>query len=209
MNSAVLGAIIAGGRSTRYGEPKALATVAGARIIDRVMDALCSVTPDCVTIANTPEIACATPLPSRPDAVRDAGALGGIYTALLWAREEARSGILAVACDMPFLSAPLLADLLERAYPVDRAGPDVVVPESGGRRAIEPLCAWYGTSCLDAVTAAVQRGDYRMIGFHEDVRTERVPLFDVRRFGDPEVLFLNVNTREDRELAERIAGRSA
>jgi len=205
MTASVLGAIIAGGRSTRYGEPKALATVGGERIIDRVVHALQNVTPDCVMIANSPEIACATTLPSRPDAVADAGALGGIYTALLWARDEGRRGVLAVACDMPFLSTSLLAELLLRASPLDRAGPDVVVPESGGRRSIEPLCAWYGTSCLQAVSDAVGRGDHRMIGFHDDVRVERVPLADVRRFGDPGVLFLNVNTREDRELAERLA----
>ena len=205
MMAAVLGAIIAGGRSSRYGEPKALAMVGGERIIDRVVHALQSVTPNCVTIANSPEIARAAALPSRPDAVVGAGALGGIYTALLWAHDEGRSGVLAVACDMPFLSTALLGELLHRADAVDRPGPDVVVPESGGRRTIEPLCAWYGTSCLRAVSAAVGRGDYRMIGFHDDVRVERVPLADVRRFGDPDVLFLNVNTRDDRELADRLA----
>src|SRR5690606_29284970 len=120
------GAILAGGRNVRYGAPKALAMVDGARIIDRVMRALRAVTPDLILIANDADVYASVGLPMRPDARPGLGALGGIYTALLWAREAGRPGILAVACDMPFLDTRLLARLAGGAA----HGADVVVPES-------------------------------------------------------------------------------
>jgi molybdopterin-guanine dinucleotide biosynthesis protein A len=200
------GAIIAGGRSTRYGSPKALAAVGGERIIDRVVRAVRVVTPRLLLVASAPELVAAAALDARPDALPGAGPLGGIYTALLWAVEQEYSGVLAVACDMPFLSSPLLAHLLARA---EAGGADVVAPESGGRREIEPLCAFYATTCVEALRSALDRGDNRMIAFHEDVRVERIPLAEVRAWGDPETLFLNVNTPEDRILAERLAASGA
>ena len=44
-----------------------------------------------------------------------------------------------------------------------------------------------------------------MVGFLEEIRLERVPVDEVRRYGDPWRLFFNVNTRADLELAERMA----
>jgi molybdopterin molybdotransferase len=197
------GAILAGGRSVRYGSPKALATVAGESILDRVRRALLRVTPDLILIANEPSLFAGSGLPTRPDARPGLGALGGIHAALLWAREAGRPGILAVACDMPFLDPALLVRILERAAAGDV---DVVAPESGGRRGVEPLCAYYGTGCIPAIEAAFDRGDRHVIGFFDDVRVRSVPLDEVRAFGDPERLFMNVNTPEERELAERLAG---
>ncbi len=205
--SAPVGMVIAGGRSRRYGAPKALELVGGRRIVDRVIDALARVTGDIRLIANDPAIADAIELPSRPDILEDLGALGGIHAALVWASETDSPGIIAVACDMPFLSADLLRHLADRAAQPD--APDVVAPASDGPRGLEPLCAWYGTGCAGAIERAVERGDRRVIGFHGDVSVVTVPIETVTTFGDPAILFMNVNTPADRAEAERIASEQA
>lgn len=197
---ASFGAILAGGLSRRYGSPKALATIGGTPIVERVRAALGAVCPDIVVIANDQALYVGLGLPIRPDDRPGFGVLGGILTALLWAREEGRPGALAVACDMPFLSPDLLRRLLDLSD-----GADVVAPESGGKRGVEPLCAWYGVGCIPAIEAELDRGDRHIVGFFDDVRVRRLPLDEVRTFGDPGVLFLNVNTPEERERAERIA----
>lgn len=194
------GAILAGGRNSRYGSHKALAAVAGRPIIDRIRAALGAVTPDLILIANEPERYAPTGLRQRPDALPDLGAIGGIYSALLWARDEGRPGVLAVACDMPFLDTRLLARLAEGA-----ARADIVVPESPGRRGVEPLCAYYATSCIAAIEAQISRGEHQVIGFYRDLRVDRIPLEEVLAIGAPEVLFMNVNTPAERERAEEIA----
>ena len=210
----VLGVIMAGGRNTRFGEHKALALVGGERILERVRAALARVTPDVVLVANEPAAYADSGLEQRPDVRPGAGALGGILTAVQWARDRACPGALVVECDMPFVPAALLAELVARAGVPDTGRnrapatslPDIVAAESGGRRGLEPLCAYYATSCLPAIERTLDRGERRVIAFFDELRVERIPLEQVRRFGEPEVLFLNVNTPEERERAERIAG---
>jgi hypothetical protein len=43
-----------------------------------------------------------------------------------------------------------------------------------------------------------------MIGFHDAVRVVQLPLAEVSTFGDPARLFMNLNTPEDRDEAERL-----
>lgn len=216
MISTPFGAILAGGESRRYGSPKALARVGGLRIIDRVAAALRQVASELILSANEPELFEDLGLPTYPDERPGLGALGGIHTALLRAREAGRPGVVAVACDMPFPAVRLLERLRDEAFGEagsDRAGapppgegyPDLVVPESRGRRGIEPLFAAYRVSCIPAIEAALDEDDRRMIGFHDRVHARRLPLAVVASLCDPDRTFLNVNTPEERERAESMA----
>lgn len=188
----ILGVIMAGGRNTRFGDVKAFAEINGERIIDRVIQAVRTVADDVVLSANEHDVYRGVGLDMRGDVRSDLGPLSGIFTALRWAQERGHDGILAVACDMPFPSAELLREIV-RSAPTH----DAVIPESDGRRGLEPLFAYYSTRCLPAIEAAIERDDRRMISFHADIDLLRVPLERVRACGDPEKLFMNVNTAED------------
>jgi molybdenum cofactor guanylyltransferase len=196
----ILGVVMAGGRNTRFGDLKAFAKVDGQRIIDRVIQALQSVTDDVVMSANEPAAYASVDLPMRPDVMEGLGALGGIHTALHWAQERGDAGVIAVACDMPFPSVALLRTIAKHS-----AEHDAVIPESDSRRGLEPLFAFYSVNCLPHVERAIERGDHRMIAFHGDVDVLRISLEDVRKCGDPSVLFMNVNTREDLDRAIALA----
>lgn len=201
MNGMVLGVVMAGGGSTRYGSPKALALVGGERVVDRAASALRAVLPAGAVVAtvNDPGLAARIGLPHRADTLHGIGPLAGIHAALLWAAERGGRGALVVGCDMPFVEPALLRELVARS---DRA--DAVLPASASRRGLEPLCAYYAVTCRTAIEAAVGRGDSRMIGFHDDIQVELLPLDVVRSFGDPAIMFLNVNTHQDRNEAERL-----
>lgn len=193
------GVILAGGGATRFaGEPKGLERVGGRRIIDRVASALRLVTDDLLLIANAEDAALWLPgVRTARDVRVGAGALGGLHAALSHAGQD----IVLVAWDMPFVSASLLGEM-RRIGESERF--DAVLPESdGSRRGVEPLCAWYSRHCLPAVEATLEAGDLRVIGFHEQVRVQRLPLERVTAFGDPSRLFANVNTRDD--LAQVLA----
>ncbi len=197
----VLGVILAGGMNERYGGvPKALETVAGVRIADRASKAMRAAAASAVLIANDPDTFSTLGLPMRPDIRPGFGVLGGILTAINWAEEERCRGELVAACDMPFLSAGLLMRLARGARPEE-----AVVPASDSRRGMEPLCAFYGVDCREAITAALERGDRRIISFFDDISLRVLAREEVRQFGDPRLLFLNVNTPHDRELAESAA----
>jgi molybdopterin-guanine dinucleotide biosynthesis protein A len=196
----ILGVVMVGGRNSRFGDIKAFARVGGARIIDRVIVAIGAVTHDVVLSANDAPTYASVGLEMRGDVIPDIGALGGIHAALMWAKERGDDGVIVAACDMPFPSIPLLDVIRDAAV-----RHDAVLPESDSRRGIEPLFGFYSTRCLPAIDNAIARGDRRMISFHEDIDLHVIPLETVRTFGDPELLFMNVNTREELEQAERIA----
>ena len=191
----VTGVVLAGGLSTRYGGlPKGLERIRGVRIIDRVRAALEPVVDDLLLIANDDRASEWLPdVPCAGDVLRDVGSVAGIHAALV----HAGTPVLVVAWDMPFVSPGLLRTLRDAGRESDAA-----VPESDSRRGLEPLCAYYSLSCIGAIERRIAAGDRRVIAFYDDVRVARVPAEVVSQFGDPALLFMNVNTPEERVRAE-------
>ena len=189
------GVILAGGLASRYGgQPKGLERVAGIRIIDRVAEVLASVTDDMLLIANDPQSHDWLVDVRRESDVRPGlGSLGGIHAALV----HAKGPVLVLAWDMPFVPPTLLLALLDAG-----GDADVAVPESGSKRGLEPLCAYYSQACVPAIERRLDADDRRVIGFFDDVRVARVGYDLVARHGDPAMIFMNVNTPGDLGRAE-------
>ncbi len=181
----ITGAIMAGGRSSRFGSDKALLEYGGQILLQRTAGVLRNAGLD-VLIVGPPERGEQAPgVAAVQDEYPGIGPLGGICTAL-HARPH---GVLAVAVDMPFLSAPLLRYLASLA-----AEADVVLPIVDGRG--QQLHAVYGPACLPHIEAQIARGDYKIDRFFGHVRVRRVEEPELRRF-DPELRsFRNINTRE-------------
>lgn len=194
MNTA--GAILAGGGATRYGGiPKGLERVGGVRIVDRLAELLERTLGQApLLVANAPEAASWVPgLRVARDVLPGAGSLGGILTAVV----ETPAPVVCVAWDMPFVTEGLIREL---ARGLEAA--DACLPESGGRRGMEPLCAAYGPACRKPIEARIAAGDLRAIGFHPQVHVATIPAMRVAELGDPERLFFNVNTAQDLTQAE-------
>ena len=200
-----LGAILAGGRSSRFGSVKGVASIGGTPLVERVRRVLAEAVSHPVVITHLPELAALPGLPARPDATDAGGPLAGIETALRWAQELGLPGALCVACDMPFLSAPLLREIALEGV---ETGAPVVAPASGARSGFEPLCAWYSAAALPEVRAALARGERRVTRMVETLGGATLPLARVAAHGDPALLFLNVNTPAARREAEEIAMRA-
>jgi molybdopterin-guanine dinucleotide biosynthesis protein A len=130
-------------------------------------------------------------VPVEPDLLDDAGPLVGVLMGLQ--RAEGRTGLF-LGVDLPFVPVALLARLAELVGDFDAAVP---VPARGP----QPLCAAYGRGCLEAVRRRVGAGELKMTAFWPDVRVREVGPGEVAAFGDPDLLFLNVNAPEDYERA--------
>ena len=191
------GAVLAGGAASRYGGiPKGLLEVRGQRILDRVVDTIAAVIHELpLLIANAPDAPTWRPdLHTLTDVRPGFGTLGGIYTAVI----AGPGPVLCAAWDMPFLNGPLLASLVDLFQQGDY---DAVLPESSGRRGLEPLCAVYAPACGPAIEKRLEAGELRAISFHPDVRVGILSLARVRELGDPAQLFFNVNAPADLERA--------
>jgi molybdopterin-guanine dinucleotide biosynthesis protein A len=188
------GAVLAGGESSRYqGTHKGLLALGNRRVIDWVLEALTAVSDDVLIVANDPAIHRALPgIPVYVDAYPQRASIVGLYSAILRAPEAA----LAVAWDMPFLSVALLRELRRIG---DERGVAVFPEGPGGP---EPLCAYYPASSVEVIHRQIASGSFRL-GALVDALTDRevVPLTEVARFGDPEWLFMNVNSPRDLEAA--------
>lgn len=192
----VTGVIQAGGKSTRMGgRPKALLELSGRRIIERVIRALEAAVDDLLVVTNTPELYAFLGQPMVPDIFPDHGSLGGIYSGLQAAPGEAA---FTVACDMPFLR-PEIVRLV-----VDRAGAgDVVIPRVAGQ--YETLHAVYRKTCLPPIQERLIQGRLKITDFFDAVRVAVIEEAELTRYGDPAVIFMNVNTPEELERARVLA----
>lgn len=189
-------AILAGGRSRRMGQDKALLLFLGRPLIARVIETAKTLSDDLFIVASDRPAYARFGVPLEPDRFPDAGSLGGIYSGISRARHDA---CLVVACDMPFLNRRLLEHMarVERAY-------DVLVPalaaersDQGAGETLETLHAIYTKRCLGAIERRLRAGRYKITGFFDDVRVQRIPEDEVRRL-DPELLsFFNANTPEE------------
>ena len=205
MNSAVksdiTAVILAGGQSRRLGRDKAVEPFAGEPLICRVIRrASEAVSADQVVVVVADRArAAALPLDgshqTAVDVFPDCGSLGGIYTGLNAASTD---WSLVTACDMPFLSAPLLAYMAGL-----RDGVDAVVPVVDGRP--EPTHALYSRGCLPAIETRLRVGQLKISGFFDNVAVRYVPESAIREF-DPDLLsFFNINRPEDLSRAMELA----
>ena len=123
----------------------------------------------------------------RADLVPGCGPLGGIHTALMRARHDAT---FVVACDMPFITAPLVTHLLTLSSTAD-----LVVPRT--ERGYHPLGAVYRRTCLDTIARRLADHRLKMTDMFSDVRVREVSGPALEAFGDPRRLLANVNTPAD------------
>lgn len=190
----------AGGQSRRMGTNKALLRFRGQTLIAWVISRLRPLATEILVTTNQPESLAFLNLPLVPDLHPGKGALGGLYTALNAARSEQ---VAVVACDMPFVNPALIraeAELLVSQ------GWDAVVPCSAPGRP-EPLSAVYRRSpCLPAVQSALENGEMRLNAWFSQVRLRLLDAEETARAAPGLYSFFNINTPEDLELAEQLAG---
>ncbi len=157
-------AILAGGRARRFGgRDKGALLVEGRSIRERQIAELASITSDILIVGAHPDVP-SVAVRIVADRIPGCGPLGGIHTALL---ESAGDITIVIACDMPYVSAPLVAHLATLT-----ADADVVVPRTD--RGYHPLCAAYTRGCLGPVARRLAEGRLKMVDLFNDVRVRVV-----------------------------------
>jgi len=188
-------AILAGGRARRLGgRDKSRLVVGGRTILERQLDVLRRLVPRIVIVANAPEPFAGAGVPVLTDAVPGCGSLGGIATAV----EDAGGPVLILACDMPFVTAPFLARLIEAGREAD-----IAIPR--GLDGYQPLCANYAPSCAGPLRRRIEQGALKVVDLLADVRVRELGPDEIAPFDPDGLLLLNVNTADDLVRAQRAA----
>ena len=189
----VVGALLAGGKSSRMGRHKAGAPwVGGLRLADAALEAL-EIVCDAVVVLGHGD-----GLEHRPELLRiadmrmDSGPLAGLEALLA-------SGLadryLVCPCDMPFVSESLLQALLREE------GAATIVRRADDRTAPFPLAV--RSSLAPALGSYLAQGGRSVHGFLDTVAKTTVSAIS-----DPERALLNVNSPTDLEAAMFVAAQS-
>lgn len=183
--------ILAGGKSSRMGQPKALLRFAGEPLIVHMVRRLGQLFSDTVVVAAPEQELPALPSTIVRDDVAHQGPVGGIYYGLKAARRDI---CFVTSCDAPFLNLRLIAYLMAQISDYD-----VVVPFTQER--FQPLHAVYRKQVAPLLKEQLERGELRPIFLYDKVRTRKITEAEMHPH-DPESLsFLNMNTPEDYQAA--------
>ena len=212
----VTGVILAGGKSRRMGQNKALIPLGDSPLIEHVIRSMRLITDELLLITNTPTEYAHFGLRMHNDMIPGAGALGGIYTGLMHASHDA---VLCVACDSPFLQPTLLSYLVSIL-----GGYDAVMPYTYNSRqtpfyrnqdigvtnpsystdqiTLQTLCAVYAKRCLPVIEQMLNEPDLRVHALQERANILILAPEIWKTYDSQGHSFFNVNTPEDFEKAQ-------
>lgn len=197
----VTGVILAGGKSRRMGENKALMRLGDNSLIGHVIHRMRLVTNELLLITNSPAEYAHLDVRMHGDILPGTGALGGIYTGL---RRASHDAVLCVACDSPFVEPKLLTYLVSILGEYDAVMPYThreIHASHNTQITLQTLCAAYSKRCLPIIESMLRDSELRVHALQERAHIKRVSP-EVWQAFDPEgISFFNINTPEDFESA--------
>lgn len=185
--------LLAGGEGRRIGGGKPLRLLGGRTLLARALEAAAGWS-DTVAVA-VRDPGQASGLGNAQLVLDDPaieGPLGGLASALRFARGRGRDAVLTLPCDMPFLPNDLLQRL--SAAMGDR---NAAIAASGG--SLHPVCGLWRTAALAALPEHAASGGRSLRGFAKAVGYAEMDWPTAP--ADP---FFNVNREEDLARAARL-----
>jgi len=195
MNEPVVSiSILAGGQSSRMGQPKSFVQLAGKSLIDHLLERIQLLQYPIQIIANDLNAYETFGFPVFPDIHTGKGALGGIYTALTY---SPTLYTLCLACDMPFINTNLISHLVSQTTDYDAVVPIVNDYPEG-------LHTIYHQRCKVKIEQQIYQDSLQLGQLFHLLNVRFIPETTLRRF-DPNLhAFINLNTPQELEHAEAI-----
>jgi molybdopterin-guanine dinucleotide biosynthesis protein A len=174
------------------GANKALLEFRGGTLLERALAVIGHVCPRVAMVGDPAQLSNYGSVVA--DVYSGCGPLAGIHAALVHSSAELN---LMLAVDMPFVSESLLSYLFSAA---EESGAVVTVPQT--RKGLQPLCAVYRREFADAADLALRAGKYKIDATFAGVSIRIIEEGDLAKAGFSERNFFNVNTPEDRRIAD-------
>ena len=193
VRSSVLGVALAGGRSQRMGTDKAMLRLGDATLLERSVRTLEAVTRTVVIAGGEAGRYHIPGIPCLGDIHPDTGPLGGLCAAL---ESTNATDVLLLACDLPFVSAPLM-QLLLSTEPLN----PIVIPRSDG--VVQPLCGRYAAHLRPSLQAYLDGGGRKVMGFVSTLPHAYLDIEPGHPLYHPSLLS-NINLRDDLARAASI-----
>lgn len=195
----ILGVVLAGGQSRRFGRDKAAAQLGGRRLIERVV---ARARPQTAALAISGRDY-GLGLPVIPDLMVSEGPLTGILSALHWAQDAGFSAIATFSCDAPFFPAEMVHRLADGLSPATGCA----FASAQGMR--HPVFALWKISALDRLRKIYAAGTRSLMAAQDQIGSVAVGFCGSE--GPDGDMFFNINSQSDQAFAQTwlTAGQSA
>jgi molybdopterin-guanine dinucleotide biosynthesis protein A len=181
-NTSLTGVILAGGKSRRMGQDKALLEYHGKPFIQHIAETLKGVFKKVVIISDEGAKYKFLNLPIYSDAYKNCGPLAGIHAALTNTRDD----VFVTSCDTPLIEKKVIQTLLE----ISTEGNIFIFSIFNN---VQPFPGIYKFDCLDELEFAIKSGD---LSVHNFIKKCKLKIFPLEEYfqSSIEVTFKNINT---------------
>lgn len=180
INKNIIGVVLAGGKSKRFGKNKALQVIGNEVFIQKSAKLLQKYFSKVVISANNIEEYIFLQLPIIKDVFKNRGPLGGIYSVL----KNEKQNIFVLACDLVFADEKLIQLILN----CNTKSPIVFASAKGS---MQPLCGIYKLEVLAKLEKCLHSKNYSVKNFISKINHKNIV---ANKFANK---LININTFND------------
>jgi len=194
-HSKILGSVLAGGKSQRFGEDKSQVQLGDKLLIDYVLAEIIDVFNEILIVSNNPiKFNQSEKVSLIKDYKNNLGPLGGVLSAMKWikANNKDYQWVSTFPTDTPFFKRQILKDFYKKIKPEDSK---LFFIKSNNTR--HNIFGLWSIDLIDKLEDDLNKGNRKVEDWANSVGVEIIDMkFDKN---DP---FFNINTKEDLEEAK-------
>ena len=193
----ILGVVLAGGKSQRFGEDKSQVKLYDKLLIDYILSEIIDQFNEILIVSNNQiKFKDAAKISKTKDAIEGLGPLGGILTAMKWVKDNNKDyqWISSFPSDSPFFTKNELKVFYNN---IDMQKKKLFFIKSKDTR--HNIFGLWSLDLLDKLELDLQRGERKVEVWANTVDAQIIDIDQSER--DP---FFNINTKEDLEKAYKI-----
>ena len=190
----ILGVVLAGGKSQRFGEDKSQVKLGGKLLIDYILSEIIDEFNEVLVVSNNPiDFKQSEKISLIKDFKKDLGPLGGVLTAMKWVKDNNKDyqWISTFPVDTPFFKNEILKDFLKRINIEE--GKLFFINSNDTRHNIFGL---WSLDLMDKLEEDLDKGERKVEVWANSIGVQNINMKFENK--DP---FFNINTKEDLKKA--------
>ena len=194
----IIGVILAGGKSSRFGSNKSLSKLANNKLIEHVINKIDKYFPEILVVSNDSGLKIEN---QKIKIIKDCikgylGPLVGVLSAMKYANsfENKFKWIITFPCDTPFFEKLIVEQMIEKA-----TSPKEKIYFVKDKKQRHNIFGLWSTS-LEKVLEEDLNNNFRKV----DLWADKIGCNFIEKDIQNENEFLNINTKKDLEMAEKI-----
>tara|TARA_B100000287_G_scaffold79902_1_gene72260 strand:- start:54 stop:662 length:609 start_codon:yes stop_codon:yes gene_type:complete len=193
----ILGVILAGGKSSRFGSNKSLSNLSNSKLIEHVINKINKYFLEILIVSNDSKLIFNDP---NIKIIKDCkegylGPLIGVLSAMKYANQSNKyNWLITFPCDTPFFDQTIIEKMIQKTS--SKKEKIFLIKEKEQRHNI--FGAW--STSLEKILEKDLNNNFRKV----DLWANKIGCSYIEKDIKKENEFLNINTKEDLELAEKI-----